>query len=158
MCGVGQKTRSQGYSSVCQACCKCVNLMSNLHSHERNLWSAFLSLKYIKLILIVIMFLLGVEHLYKTREPFGQIPQNLTKTNKQKNVNVFKGAREMVQWLIIPEVLSSIPTNHRMAYNHHEIWCPLLECRYTFGQSTYIHTYIYTIFKNVFLKRGHKYK
>jgi hypothetical protein len=41
-------------------------------------------------------------------------------------------ASEMAQWLralnALPEVLSSIPSNHMVAHNHHGIQCFLLVC------------------------------
>jgi hypothetical protein len=55
-------------------------------------------------------------------------------TNKQKRVNKSEtlGAGEMAQRLRaltdFPKVLSSIPSNHMVAHNHNEIWCPLLVC------------------------------
>ncbi|EGV92357.1 hypothetical protein I79_000931 [Cricetulus griseus] len=35
----------------------------------------------------------------------------------------------------LPEVLSSIPSNHMVAHNH-EIWCPLLACKQIWKQNT----------------------
>ena len=52
-------------------------------------------------------------------------------------------AEEMAQRLralaALPEVLSSIPSNHMVAHNHliyNEIWCFLLACRNTCRQNT----------------------
>jgi hypothetical protein len=48
------------------------------------------------------------------------------------------------------KVLSSIPSNHRVAHSHlySEIWCPLLACRHTCRQNI-----VYIINKYVLKKK-----
>ena len=74
-------------------------------------------------------FILGI-HLEEgkndiCRLPFGFHPQPLhTHPHTVNNVIFIEkaGAEEMAQWLraltVLPEVLSSIPSNHMMAHNH----------------------------------------
>jgi hypothetical protein len=63
-------------------------------------------------------------------------PELHTENNNNNNNKLWSG--EMSQRLralaALPEVLSSIPSNHMVApYN--EIWCPLLACRHTCRQN-----------------------
>jgi hypothetical protein len=60
------------------------------------------------------------------RNPVSKNKNQKTKTKKTKNKtttkDIYIGTREMAQQLraltALPEVLTSIPSNHMMAYNH----------------------------------------